>query len=277
MTFTPTDLPEPVVPATSKCGILAKSTITGLPEISAPNTMVNDDSADWNDSPVITSLSRTISRFLFGSSKPITDLPGITSTTRTEIADIARAKSFDSAVILLTLTPGAKSNSKRVITGPGYTPTTVASILKSASFCSTNRDTCSSSSGDIGFSCLSGRSSKSNEGIGVLGSELAATTTSLFAEEDSDTGSTLSSVVVSVVFSRSTWRRLVKRCFRLSTRLIAGTSTSSAAFDSSNTSSGIPKLGSSLRTGVSTSTGGACMRVMVTFSLSSPFASSVDR
>ena len=119
MTFTPTDLPEPVVPATSKCGILAKSTTTGLPEISAPNTIVNGDEADWNDSPSITSLNRTISRFLLGNSRPITDLPGITSTTRTEIADMARAKSLDKVVILLTLTPGARSNSNRVITGPG--------------------------------------------------------------------------------------------------------------------------------------------------------------
>ena len=32
--FTPTDLPEPVVPATNKCGALAKSVTTGLPEMS---------------------------------------------------------------------------------------------------------------------------------------------------------------------------------------------------------------------------------------------------
>ncbi len=119
ITLTPTDLPEPVVPATNKWGILAKSTTTGLPEISEPNTIVSGDLFAWNVSQLMTSLKRTISRFLFGSSKPITDLPGITSTTRTEMADIARAKSFESPVILLTFTPGAKSNSKRVITGPG--------------------------------------------------------------------------------------------------------------------------------------------------------------
>ena len=34
--FTHTDLPEPVVPATNRCGILAKSVITGLPAISLP-------------------------------------------------------------------------------------------------------------------------------------------------------------------------------------------------------------------------------------------------
>ncbi len=72
----------------------------------------------------ITSLKRTISRCLFGNSSPITDLPGITSTTRTLIADNARAKSFDKFEILLTFTPGAKSSSNRVITGPGNTETT---------------------------------------------------------------------------------------------------------------------------------------------------------
>ncbi len=82
------------------------------------------------------------------------------------MADIARAKSFDRPVILLTFTPGAKSSSKRVITGPGYTPTTVASILKSASFSSTKRDMASISSSVSGFSCLSALSSKSKEGIG---------------------------------------------------------------------------------------------------------------
>ena len=39
--FTPTDLPEPVAPATNKCGILAKSTTTGLPLISFPNAIGN--------------------------------------------------------------------------------------------------------------------------------------------------------------------------------------------------------------------------------------------
>ena len=32
--FKPTDLPEPVVPATSKCGIFARSTTIGFPDIS---------------------------------------------------------------------------------------------------------------------------------------------------------------------------------------------------------------------------------------------------
>ena len=38
--LTPTDLPEPVVPATSKWGILARSTTTGLPAMSLPKERV---------------------------------------------------------------------------------------------------------------------------------------------------------------------------------------------------------------------------------------------
>ncbi|MNH46156.1 hypothetical protein D3C85_1867220 [compost metagenome] len=40
MVLTPTDLPEPVVPATSRCGILARFTTTGSPAMSWPRPMV---------------------------------------------------------------------------------------------------------------------------------------------------------------------------------------------------------------------------------------------
>ena len=43
MVFTPTDLPEPVVPATSICGASAKSVTTGLPVMSCPKPNVNFD------------------------------------------------------------------------------------------------------------------------------------------------------------------------------------------------------------------------------------------
>ena len=36
MVFKPTDLPEPVVPATSKCGMAARSAMIGSPAISLP-------------------------------------------------------------------------------------------------------------------------------------------------------------------------------------------------------------------------------------------------
>ena len=79
----PTDLPEPVVPATSKCGILARSTTTDLPEISCPNARDKGDAALVNSHEAIISDSLTIFRLVFGISIPITDLPSITSTTLT--------------------------------------------------------------------------------------------------------------------------------------------------------------------------------------------------
>ncbi len=39
--LTATDLPEPVVPATSRCGIRARSAITGLPAMSLPSASVS--------------------------------------------------------------------------------------------------------------------------------------------------------------------------------------------------------------------------------------------
>ena len=63
--------------------------------------------------------SVTVSRFSLGISRPITDLPGITSTTRTEIADSARARSLARPEIWLAFVPGAGCSSKRVTTGPG--------------------------------------------------------------------------------------------------------------------------------------------------------------
>ena len=41
MVFRPTDLPEPVVPATSKCGILARSATTGSPPMVLPSTTLS--------------------------------------------------------------------------------------------------------------------------------------------------------------------------------------------------------------------------------------------
>ena len=142
MALTPTDLPEPVVPATSRCGIFARLATIGLPPMSLPNARVKADDESWNTRAFNTSLSRTISRSSFGISIPTTDLPGITSTTRTLRTARERARSFARLEILLTLTPGAGLISNRVITGPGLTSTTSTETPKSASFSSSNRDMC---------------------------------------------------------------------------------------------------------------------------------------
>src|SRR3990167_11265412 len=77
MTFNATDFPEPVVPATNKCGILAKSTTTGSPAISFPNAMVKEERDCRYTLDANTSFKVTISREGLGNSRPITDFPGI--------------------------------------------------------------------------------------------------------------------------------------------------------------------------------------------------------
>ena len=62
ITFTPTDLPEPVVPATRRCGIFARSATTGTPAMSLPNTIAKSDGLLANFFAPITSERRTISR-----------------------------------------------------------------------------------------------------------------------------------------------------------------------------------------------------------------------
>ena len=46
MALIATDLPEPVVPATSRCGILFRFATTGLPPISLPKVRVSV-ALDW--------------------------------------------------------------------------------------------------------------------------------------------------------------------------------------------------------------------------------------
>ena len=111
MEFTQTDLPEPVVPAISKCGILAMSVTTISPEISLPSTAVSLLLAFLNLSESISSRMETMLTTLFGTSIPTAALPGIGASIRTPLAARFRAISSDRLVILLILTPGAGCNS----------------------------------------------------------------------------------------------------------------------------------------------------------------------
>src|SRR5690606_4356536 len=86
----PTDLPEPVVPATSRCGILARSATTGWPPMSLPSTTVSGECASWYTLEPMISDRRTICRFGLGSSSAMQDLPGTVSTTRIDTSDSAR-------------------------------------------------------------------------------------------------------------------------------------------------------------------------------------------
>ena len=104
--FTPTDLPDPVVPATSRCGILARSAITGSPAISLPSATGRPPSNDCQSGWSRICRNSTISRVSFGSSTPIIFWPG-TTATRTEITAIERAISSASAITRWDFVPGA--------------------------------------------------------------------------------------------------------------------------------------------------------------------------
>jgi len=105
----PTDLPDPVVPATSRCGILARSTTKGWPPISLPSVIVSGESISLYSWLEMISSRRTICRLGFGSSSAIDDLPGTVSTTRTETSDSERARSLARLRIWAPFTPTAGS------------------------------------------------------------------------------------------------------------------------------------------------------------------------
>ncbi len=78
------DLPAPVVPATSRCGILARSTKIDSPSTSLPSQTLSGEAfggASPNTSP-----SRTIERLRFGTSTPTAVLPGIGARMRMSVA-----------------------------------------------------------------------------------------------------------------------------------------------------------------------------------------------
>ncbi len=115
--FTKLDLPEPVEPATSRCGILARFATTKPPSTSLPRPMVSgctDFCAAFERS---TSPSETISRSLFGISTPIALLPGIGDRMLTSLLATAYEMLRASAVTRSTLTPGPSSSSYRVTDG----------------------------------------------------------------------------------------------------------------------------------------------------------------
>jgi hypothetical protein len=77
------DLPEPVEPATSRCGIFVRFAVTMWPSMSLPRPITIGCVSLTVDGARSTSPSRTISRSLFGTSMPTADLPGIGASRRT--------------------------------------------------------------------------------------------------------------------------------------------------------------------------------------------------
>ena len=105
-----TDLPEPVVPATSRCGMRARSTVIGVPPMSLPMLNINCPEARSKASEASSSRRCTISRLALGSSMPMTLRPR-TTAARTDMALMERAMSSESPITRAVLTPGAGSNS----------------------------------------------------------------------------------------------------------------------------------------------------------------------
>ena len=107
-----TDFPDPVVPATSRCGIRARSAITGSPPIVLPRQSPRRDLVRSKSSakPSASNSRRyTVSRRAFGSSMPMAFLPGITATRQDPMALIERAMSSASPITRADLMPGAGS------------------------------------------------------------------------------------------------------------------------------------------------------------------------
>ena len=105
-----TDLPEPVVPAISRCGMRARSTITGSPPMVLPRQSGRRACVSVYSLAERSSRSSTFSRFGLGSSMPIALRP-CTTATRAEILLIERAMSSERPITREDLMPGAGSSS----------------------------------------------------------------------------------------------------------------------------------------------------------------------
>ena len=105
-----TDLPEPVVPATSRWGMRARSAMIASPPIFLPRQSASFCLVSAKAGEARSSRRYTVSRLAFGNSMPMALRPW-TTATRAEMADIERAMSSASEMTRLDLVPGAGSSS----------------------------------------------------------------------------------------------------------------------------------------------------------------------
>ena len=132
--LTITLLPEPVAPAISRWGILARSTAIALPATSRPSANVSVEPEPRKSTSSRIRRSATTLNSLLGTSMPTALLPGIGASIRMLRAASAMDRSSDSASIRLTLMCGAGWTSYWVTTGPALRPTMRASMSKLLSF-----------------------------------------------------------------------------------------------------------------------------------------------
>ena len=111
MEFMHTDLPEPVVPAISRWGILAMLPTIELPSMLLPNATEVLDFALANSGESMTSRRETVVTARFGTSMPTTEIFPGTAAIRTPDAPRLRAISSAQPVTLLSRTPLSSSTS----------------------------------------------------------------------------------------------------------------------------------------------------------------------
>ena len=141
-----TDLPVPVAPAISRCGILARSATTGLPSRSRPSAIGSAARPRPQSADSISSRRVTIRAIGLGTSTPTAPLPGI-GATRMDGARMDIARSSASATMRPAFTPGAGTTSNWVTTGPVVRPAIWPSTLNVLSVSSSdcpNRSSCAS-------------------------------------------------------------------------------------------------------------------------------------
>ena len=83
------DLPAPVAPAISRCGVVARSRNTASPAMSLPIATSSGPVAAAASGARSRSPRATSWRVWLGTSTPIADLPGIGARMRTSVAAIA--------------------------------------------------------------------------------------------------------------------------------------------------------------------------------------------
>ncbi|PWB70067.1 MAG: hypothetical protein C3F15_14260 [Holophagae bacterium] len=108
--FRPTDLPEPVKPPISRCGIRARSAKNGLPRMSTPRLRVSSDWACWNSGASSRVRRRMTSGSGLGTSMPTVARPGMRSM-RTDSVRRASARSSARFWTAEIFTPGSRRNS----------------------------------------------------------------------------------------------------------------------------------------------------------------------
>ena len=127
-----TDLPEPVVPAMRRCGILARFATTALPEMSFPTAKVRGSVAFFHSCDSRTPRIRTSAERAFGISTPTERVPGMGASIRILSTARFKASSLSRARILERLTPAGGFMVYWVTRGPTLAPSISTSIPNSA-------------------------------------------------------------------------------------------------------------------------------------------------